>query len=104
MDNRSHWRPNRAMIAAGLVLIAISTVALSDELFVTEAKQVATVLDVGGQYLTSSEYGSLVTVGEGIVHPQTLRGEHLIMEPGYLAKVRLMQQQAPIGVSPAGAP
>ena len=101
MDNRSHWRPSRAVIAAGLVLIAISTVALSDELFVTDAKQVATVLDAGGQYLTSSEYKSLVTVGEALVHPQKLRGDNLVMEPGYLPKVRLM---AAAVVSPDGAP
>jgi hypothetical protein len=104
VNHRSHSPSRRIWVAALLAIVAFSTVALSEELFVTEALQPGAVLDVGGQLLTGTDYRSLVTVGEGIVHPYALTGEDLVMRPGYIAITRLMKAQDPIGIEPEQAP
>jgi hypothetical protein len=104
VKHRSHSPSRHIWIAATLAIVAFATVGLSEELFVTEALQPGAVLDVGGQLLTGTGYRSLVTVGEGIVHPYALTGEELVMRPGYIAITQLMKAQDPVGIELEPAP
>jgi hypothetical protein len=75
--------------------MALTAVALSDQLLLTDALQKGQVFDAGGQRLTSAEYVSEVTVAEGLVHPLELRGGALVLRPGFLAQKKKMREQAP---------
>jgi hypothetical protein len=63
----------------------MSTVALSDQPFVTEARQTAWVLDSGGERLTGGEYINVVTVGEALAWNR-LQGNNKLMHPGFIPK------------------
>lgn len=104
MSMSNHWRPSRASIAAGLVLVALATVALSEELFVTDARQPAAVLNVGGELLTGTDYGGVASVGEGLVPAGELRGGRMVMRPGFVPMWKASQPPPTSGVEPASAP
>lgn len=104
VNHRSHRRPGRASFAAVLVVLAIATVAVSGQMELTEARQPTAVIDVSGQLLTSDEYKSLVTVGEGVVHPYEMRGNGLVVRPGYIAITQLGHLGPTVGVEMAEAP
>jgi len=104
VSTSNHWRPSRASIAAGLVLVALATVALSEELFVTDARQPAAVLNVGGELLTGTDYRGAASVGEGLVPADELRGGRLVMHPGFVPMWKASQPPPTSGVEPATAP
>ena len=96
-----------APLAAALTVLALSTVALSDGLFFTEAVEHGQVLNAAGQRISGDIYVSTVNVGEPFSHSQQLTGGRLVMGTGWISKKKLMLDQAPpptTGVEPADSP
>ncbi len=87
----------RSMMPAGrhrvgilaIVVLAAATTALSDQHFVTEARQTAWVLSAAGGELRGGRLVGTATLGEGLVAAE-LRGTDKIMHPGFQAKKKLL--------------
>jgi len=93
----------RPLWMLGLCALAIATGALSDERFVTEARQTAWVLAPGGGRLTGGALVSTATLGEGVVSAE-LRGTDRKLMAGFHAKSHFLAPTSGIGSEPAASP
>lgn len=73
---------------AGLLVVCVSTVALSDQPLEAPFEQTAFVLDAGGERLAGGPYISVTVLGEPFGFTP-LSGIDKIMHPGFLAKCKL---------------
>ncbi len=80
--------------------LALATAALSDERFVTDARQTAWVLAPGGGRLTGGAMVSTATLGEGLVSAE-LRGTNRILMSGFHASAKFLQPTS--GIAPETA-
>ena len=90
----------RSLVMFGLAALAIATGALSDERFVTDARQTAWVLAPGGSRMTGGAMVSTATLGEGLVSAD-LRGTNRILQAGFHASAQFLQPTS--GIAPETA-
>jgi FlgD Ig-like domain len=93
----------RSLAMLSFAALAIATGALSDERFVTEARQTAWVLAPGGGRLTGGPMVSTATVGEGFVSAE-LRGTNRVLQAGFHAQTKFLSPTLGIEPEAAGSP